>query len=50
VANPLGQVFGTGNLYLASTALFAGSGHAPPTLTLVQLVLRLAETLAGRLG
>jgi len=50
VADPLGAVFGAGNLYLASTALFAGSGHAPPTLTLVQLTLRLADSLAARLG
>lgn len=42
-------VYGSDNLYLASTALFAGGGHAPPTLTLVQLTLRLAQRLERRL-
>lgn len=50
VSDADGLVFGSGNLYLASTALFPGGGHAPPTLTLAQLTLRLAETLDRRLG
>jgi len=43
-------VYGSGNLYLASSAVFAGGGHAPPTLTLAQLTLRLADRLERRLA
>ena len=50
VSDPEGLVHGSGNLYLASTALFPGGGHAPPTLTLAQLTLRLARTLERRLA
>jgi choline dehydrogenase-like flavoprotein len=50
VSDPAGLVFGSGNLYLASTALFPGGGHVPPTLTLAQLTLRLADTLQERLS
>jgi choline dehydrogenase-like flavoprotein len=50
VSDATGLVFGSGNLYLASTALFPGGGHVPPTLTLAQLTLRLAETLERRLA
>jgi len=40
------RVFGTGNLYVAGSAVFPTSGQAPPTLTIVALALRLAEHLA----
>lgn len=39
-----------GNLYLAGSSVFATSGHANPTFTLVALALRLADTLRRRLG
>jgi len=44
------RVFGSRNLYLASSAVFPGGGHAPPTLTLAQLTLRLAAILDRRLA
>jgi choline dehydrogenase-like flavoprotein len=40
------RVFGTPNLYVASSSVFPTAGHANPTLTIVQLTLRLAEHLA----
>jgi choline dehydrogenase-like flavoprotein len=40
------RVFGVSNLYLAGSSVFSTSGHANPTLTIVQLALRLAEHLA----
>lgn len=48
VADAHGRVFGTGNLFLAGSGLFPTGGHAPPTLTLLQLTLRLAEALRRR--
>jgi choline dehydrogenase-like flavoprotein len=39
------QVFGVNNLYIAGSSVFATSGAANPTLTLVALALRLAEHL-----
>jgi len=38
------------NLYIASASVFATSGHANPTLTIVALTLRLADHLKKRLG
>jgi choline dehydrogenase-like flavoprotein len=44
------RVWGTDNLYLAGSAVFRTSGHATPTLTIVQLALRLADTIERRLA
>ena len=44
------RVWGTDNLYLAGSAVFRNSGHATPTLTIVQLTLRLADTIERRLA
>ena len=38
------------NLYLAGSSVFATSGHANPTFTIVCLALRLADTLRKRLS
>ena len=38
------------NLYLAGSSVFATSGHANPTYTLLTLALRLADTLRKRLS
>lgn len=43
------RVHGVRNLYVASSSVFATSGHANPTLTIIALTLRLAEHLAARL-
>ncbi len=44
------RVFGTENLYVASSSVFSTSGYANPTLSIVALSLRLADHLlsAGR--
>ena len=39
------RVHGLSNLYMAGSSVFATSGHANPTLTIVALTLRLAEHL-----
>jgi choline dehydrogenase-like flavoprotein len=44
------KVFGIDNLYLGGSSVFATSGHVNPTLTIVQLSLRLADHLDGRLS
>jgi choline dehydrogenase-like flavoprotein len=42
-------VFGLPNLYVASSSVFATSGHANPTLNIVALALRLADHLKAKL-
>ena len=44
------RVWGTDSLYLAGSAAFRNSGHATPTLTIVQLALRLADTIVRKLA
>lgn len=44
------QVHGVRNLFVAGSAVFATSSQANPTLTLLALSLRLADTLAVRLA
>jgi choline dehydrogenase-like flavoprotein len=39
------RVFGTANLYLASSAVFPTSGFSNPTLTIIALAIRLADHL-----
>ena len=43
------KVFGTTNLYLAGSSVFTTGGHANPTLTIVQLSLRLADHIKTQL-
>jgi hypothetical protein len=45
VVSPDCRVFGTRNLYVASSAVFPASSHANPTLTIVALSVRLADHL-----
>jgi choline dehydrogenase-like flavoprotein len=42
------KVHGLGNLYIAGSSVFPTGGYANPTLTIVQLSLRLAKTLEAR--
>ena len=41
------KLFGTNNLYLVGSSIFRTGGQANPTLTIVQLSLRLAEHLSS---
>ncbi len=50
VTDPQCRVFGTGNLYIAGSSLFPTSGYANPTLTIVALAIRLADSLNHGLG
>ena len=43
------RVHGIDNLYIASTAVFPTGGHSNPTLTMVALCVRIADTLKRRL-
>jgi choline dehydrogenase-like flavoprotein len=43
------RVYGIGNLYVTGSSVFRTSGHANPTLTIVQLALRLGDTLLAEL-
>lgn len=43
------KVFGMNNLYVGGSSVFATSGHANPTYTIVKLALRLGDHLAARL-
>jgi choline dehydrogenase-like flavoprotein len=43
------QVFGQENLFVAGSSVFPSSGHANPTMTIVQLSLRLGDYLASRI-
>lgn len=42
-----GQVFGTGNVFVAGASVFPAAGFANPTLTSIALSLRLARWLKG---
>ncbi len=42
------RVHGTENVFVAGGAVFPTTGHAPPTLTMVALALRLGDLLASR--
>ena len=43
------KVFGMSNLYVGGSSVFATSGHANPTCTIVKLALRLGDHLATKL-
>jgi choline dehydrogenase-like flavoprotein len=44
------RVFGTSNLYVAGSSVFATGGGVPPTFTVVTTALRLAAHIEARLG
>ncbi len=48
VVDPDCRVHGLANLYVAGSSVFPSGGAANPTLTIVQLALRLSDHLAGR--
>jgi len=50
VVDPDGRVHGASNLYVASSSVFPTSGIANPTLTILALVLRLADHLKLHMG
>jgi choline dehydrogenase-like flavoprotein len=47
VTDRWGRVHGIGNLYVAGSSLFPTGGWANPTLTIVALALRTADTIAA---
>ncbi|MGO2243203.1 MAG: FAD-dependent oxidoreductase [Halomonas sp.] len=49
IVNPDCRLFAQDNVYVAGSSVFASVGHANPTLTLVQLALRLCDHLDNRL-
>ena len=42
------KVFGLDNLFIGGSSVFSTSGHANPTFSIVQLSLRLADTIVGK--
>jgi choline dehydrogenase-like flavoprotein len=50
VVNESQRIHALDNLYVGGSSVFASSGHANPTYTIVQLTLRLSDHLAARLG
>ena len=44
------RVHGLDNLYVAGSSVFPASGSTSPTVTIVQLALRLADQLEARLA
>ena len=44
------RLFAQENFYVAGSSVFASAGHANPTLTLVQLALRLCDHLETKLA
>ncbi|MCZ6863719.1 MAG: GMC family oxidoreductase [Alphaproteobacteria bacterium] len=50
VVDPNCRVFGTRNLFVASSAVFPTSSHANPTLTIVAMTVRLADHLRTVIG
>ena len=44
------RVHGIANLFIASSAVFPTSGSAPPTLTVLALAIRVADTIKSRFG
>jgi choline dehydrogenase-like flavoprotein len=50
VVNTDCAIFDLPNVYVASSAVFATSSHANPTLTIVALAIRLADHLKSRLN
>jgi choline dehydrogenase-like flavoprotein len=50
VVDPHGRVHGTDDLFVGGASVFPSAGFANPTLTIVALSLRLAETLGSSLG
>jgi len=45
VVDPQHKVFGTSNLYIGGSSIFATGGHVPPTLTIAAFSVRLAEII-----
>ncbi|MCA1773338.1 MAG: GMC family oxidoreductase [Halomonas sp.] len=50
IVNPDCRLFAQDNVFVAGSSVFASAGHANPTLTLVQLALRLCDRLESQLA